>query len=308
MDLNKVDLATLYHNLSVAMCLIDRDGRLLVVNRLHAELAGRPIEDLIGMRVADLHEEGGRNVERDFRCFDRGQSVPDHELVIGGRVYMVSSSPVRDADGKVVAISVAHIDVTEKRANDRKKARLTRQLKELATHDHLTKALNRREFDRLARRAGKGLLKNQHGFSILLVDVDHFKSFNDIYGHQAGDDCLKHVANTLRAQLRSAETSLCRYGGEEFAIILNQESAVVAQQIAGRIVDSVAAMAIPHADGIGGVVTASCGVASSSEFGAVLGTRPEEVLLGAADRALYIAKRDGRNCVRSATPPDINHH
>src|SRR5690606_28768327 len=98
--------------------------RLLIVNRLHAELAGLPCEQLIGMRVADLNEEVGRNVELDFRHFDKGLYVPDHELVIGDRVYLVSTSPVHDGSGKVVAISLAHIDITEKRAMERRNERV----------------------------------------------------------------------------------------------------------------------------------------------------------------------------------------
>lgn len=306
MDHSKVDLATLYQNLSVAMCMVGRDGRLLIVNRLHAELAGLACEQLIGMRVADLNEEGGRNVERDFRHFDKGLDVPDHELVIGDRVYLVSTSPVHDGSGKVVAISVAHIDITEKRAMERRNARVNRQLRTLASYDHLTKTLNRREFDKLVKRAGARLTKRGDGFSVLLVDVDHFKNFNDIYGHQAGDTCLRNVATALRSQMRSIETSLCRYGGEEFAIVLNHEEGQVAAQIAERMIAGVSALAIPHDGGIGGRVTISCGVASSSCLAEGVGAAPGTVLVGAADRALYEAKAAGRNCYRVAAPPGID--
>src|SRR5690606_19030709 len=137
-----------------------------------------------------------------------------------------------------------------------------------------------------------------------LVDVDHFEKFNDLYGHQAGDACLRNVASALQSQIRSIETSLCRYGGEEFAIVLNHEDAQVAAQIAARMIAGVSALAIPHTGGIGGRVTVSCGVASTSCLADAMGSTPGIALVGAADRALYEAKAAGRNCYRVAVPPE----
>ncbi|WP_052726297.1 GGDEF domain-containing protein [Devosia epidermidihirudinis] len=292
------DLHTIYQNLPIALCLVGREGQLLVVNSIHAKLAGREAEELIGARVADLHPQGGLNVIRDFEAFDHGRTVPDHELEIRGRLYLVSTSPVLNASGEVMAISVAHIDITEKKAAQLETYRINRALEELSIRDHLTGAFNRREFDRLIKQFSKGT-RNDQDFSLIMFDVDLFKSFNDLYGHQAGDDCLRSVAKAVKRSLRQAESALCRYGGEEFAILIKHPDPKVALKIAQRITRAVQRMAITHSSGVEGVVTISCGVATSQRSDML---RPAELpaqLIGQADAALYAAKEAGRNTVRS---------
>lgn len=297
-----MDLQAIYENLPIALCLIGRDGRLLVVNAVHARLAGRPAGDLVGMRVADLHEEGGRNIIRDFSHFDQGLPVPDHEIEIRGRQYLISTSPVRDNTGAVVAISVAHIDITERRTAQLKSARMARQLRELATQDHLTKTYNRREFDRLLRHHCNAHRRSGRHFSLLIFDVDHFKSYNDLYGHQAGDECLRAVAGAARRTLRSSETVLCRYGGEEFAAIVRDVEFEVATAIGERLIESVGRLGLPHQHGIGHRVTISCGLATSLHFSPAPPPQTEIDMLLAADRALYDAKASGRNALRVSMP------
>ncbi|HEY6830180.1 MAG TPA: GGDEF domain-containing protein, partial [Gemmatimonadaceae bacterium] len=132
-------------------------------------------------------------------------------------------------------------------------------------------------------------------FAAIVVDVDSFKEFNDRYGHQIGDDCLRRIAAMLRASLRRTSDRIARMGGEEFAVLLPQTSLEDAYTIAERMRKSVAELRIPHADSpSGNVVTISAGVAGSS--GA---TSPED-LLAEADRALYRAKAAGRNRVEKA--------
>jgi diguanylate cyclase (GGDEF)-like protein len=126
-----------------------------------------------------------------------------------------------------------------------------------------------------------------------MLDVDCFKLYNDHYGHQAGDECLRQVAQMLAAGVQRAADVAARYGGEEFAFIAPLDSAAQAAELAERIRASIQALALPHARAPLGCVTVSIGVASI-----IPGDQQgPKTLLRAADQALYRAKEAGRNCV-----------
>jgi len=170
-----------------------------------------------------------------------------------------------------------------------------RQLQAMARTDVLTGVANRRAFDEalaqhLAHEARTSL-------SLLMVDVDHFKAFNDHYGHQAGDRCLCVVAEALASCLRRPVDMLARWGGEEFAILLAGTDEAVARQVADRVCLAVQAQALPHAASTcADVVTVSVGMAMAPSGEPCL---PLE-LMHRADAALYAAKHGGRNRVACA--------
>lgn len=181
-------------------------------------------------------------------------------------------------------------DVTERKA-------LEERLTEFAMKDGLTGLANRRAFDEaLAREWSRAASEGSH-LSLLLLDLDHFKLFNDSYGHQVGDDCLRAVASALRPVARNPDDLVARYGGEEIAIILARGDSNDAATAAAKACEFVEALAIPHkASSVpAGVVTVSIGVATAV---ARNGGREDvpSALLAAADRALYQAKGAGRNC------------
>jgi diguanylate cyclase (GGDEF)-like protein len=137
--------------------------------------------------------------------------------------------------------------------------------------------------------------------SLLLLDLDHFKGFNDMYGHQLGDDCLRSVAAALFRNLRRPGETASRYGGEEIAIILPNTDMAGAFVVAEKLREAVQALRLPHAaNPEGGFwVTVSVGAATAlSRAGGAM--RMPEALLAAADAALYKAKRDGRNRVATS--------
>ena len=180
-------------------------------------------------------------------------------------------------------------DVTERKALE---ARLT----ELAMKDGLTGLANRRAFDEaLAREWLRTVSEGSH-MSLLLLDIDHFKLFNDSYGHQVGDDCLRAVAAALQVMARQPGDLVARYGGEEIAIILARGDGHAATAAAIEACELVEALAIPHktSPASTGVVTVSIGVATAV---ARPGGRADvpSALVAAADRALYRAKGAGRN-------------
>jgi diguanylate cyclase (GGDEF)-like protein len=164
------------------------------------------------------------------------------------------------------------------------------QLHDLALRDPLTGLANRRAMDaQLETLCEKG-----EPFSVIMVDVDIFKAFNDGYGHVIGDDCLRRVAAMLRASLRNTSDQIARIGGEEFVVVLPQTSVENARIMAERMRMAVSGLRIPHAGSPEHVVTISAGVSGSSA--------PASAgdMLSAADRALYRAKTLGRNRVEVA--------
>ncbi|MDJ1178909.1 diguanylate cyclase [Roseofilum sp. BLCC_M91] len=162
----------------------------------------------------------------------------------------------------------------------------------LAISDGLTQLANRRYFDQLLCQEWQRLTREQQPLSLILCDIDFFKNYNDTYGHQAGDDCLKQVALAIQKGVQRPADRVARYGGEEFAIVLPNTPASGAMAIAQRIQDRVQALEISHQNSTASsVVTLSLGIATVVPV-------PEinpEWLLKAADRALYQAKAQGRN-------------
>lgn len=170
--------------------------------------------------------------------------------------------------------------------------------------DALTQLANRRRFDEYLSQEWKSHRRLQQPLSLLVCDVDHFKLYNDYYGHQAGDECLKAVAGAISCCIR-AECLAARYGGEEFAIVLPHTDFVSATRVAERVRLAVAAAALPHAAStICDRVTLSIGVACRTP--AAQGVPDARALLEEADQFLYLAKRRGRNCVAYQREEDQN--
>jgi len=162
------------------------------------------------------------------------------------------------------------------------------EAEDVASRDALTGLSNRRHFDERAA----AVWANEKTVAIVMIDIDHFKLFNDLYGHPAGDHCIKRVAGALSAVLRGQEDLAVRFGGEEFLLLLPGTDMETGLQIAERARRAVEGLAIFHeASPTGRVVTASVGVAAGRTNGTVA------ELVAAADALLYEAKRGGRNRV-----------
>lgn len=176
-----------------------------------------------------------------------------------------------------------------------------RQLTELTVTDALTGLANRRHFDLALVEEWARAQRSGQPLALLMVDVDFFKPYNDHYGHQAGDDCLRRVAHFLRGAARRAGDLVARYGGEEFAVVAADTDLAAALSLAEAMRATVAAAAIPHAvtPVAGGTATVSIGVAVTVPK---FGETPERLLLR-ADAALYLAKSQGRN--RVAQPDEF---
>ena len=172
------------------------------------------------------------------------------------------------------------------------------EMKNLATIDQLTALANRRRFDETLDTEWKRAIRDATSISLLMIDADHFKSFNDHYGHVAGDDCLRGIAVALNSKPLRQHDLVARYGGEEFAAILPGAPAGIAEELAEQMRLSVSENCVPHEGNPTGCVTVSIGCASlvpTKEMS------PAD-LIASADRALYLAKEGGRNRVCTAAP------
>jgi diguanylate cyclase (GGDEF)-like protein len=199
--------------------------------------------------------------------------------------------------------ATAH-DITERWAAEQRLADERSQLHAFAFRDGLTGVFNRRYFDReLALQSQQDARKKDRGFvAVVMVDVDRYKSYNDRYGHQAGDECLRTVAQAIASSAKRPADIVVRYGGDEFALILKDTDPDGARVVSERIRQAVESLQIPHIASAAGIVTVSCGAAAQ---------RPDSGgdslnLVMAADKALYAAKRRGRNqtCVAGVDDAD----
>lgn len=171
-----------------------------------------------------------------------------------------------------------------------------RELTRLSAVDGLTGIANRRQFDEfLAREWARGA-RHETEISVLMCDVDFFKQYNDLYGHQAGDQCLRSVAQAIAARVKRPTDLVARYGGEEFAVILPDTNLDGALQLAEAMRSEVERLHLTHADGMGGVVTLSLGAACRVPGRDGPGSA---ALVKAADDALYRAKAAGRNRIEA---------
>ena len=170
----------------------------------------------------------------------------------------------------------------------------TQLLNNIAERDGLSGLYNRRMFDTLASRLWQQAQRDQEPLQVILVDIDHFKLFNDHYGHQAGDHCIREVATIIARAAKRPLDFCARYGGEEFALVLYAPSGTDAAALAEQIRRETLALGIPHSHSAAAeVVTVSVGSAIAAP-----GTKRSLAgLIQAADEALYRAKQSGRNRV-----------
>ncbi len=217
----------------------------------------------------------------DWKIVNSTISIPYH-LAEDGEVY-----PLKNLFQKNLELEA----LVEERTRALEEANA--KLEFLSNTDGLTGIANRRNFDQALAVEWNRAQRSGSPLSLILLDVDHFKHYNDQYGHLAGDDCLCAIASALSLGGQRASDVTGRFGGEEFVVLLPDTSADGALEIARRIRQEVMDLALPHADTEAGVVTVSLGVASlapAQQHGPAM-------LLREADAALYRAKQSGRNCV-----------
>jgi diguanylate cyclase (GGDEF)-like protein/PAS domain S-box-containing protein len=282
------------------------DGKLLWMNPFSLELTGFTPEeylaadDFVAMSTVEEDRpwmlesfqkalQGGSGDHVEFRCLRKD-----------GSQFWISASwrPIFDAAGRSLGFRTSARDITASRQvrEDLARARAAaeaanRELAILSTTDSLTGLANRRRFDETLQAEWQRGARSARPLSLAMLDVDWFKHFNDRYGHQAGDECLRALAGVLSAQAHRISDLAARYGGEEFAVIAPDTDAAGMLRLVESIHGALEALALPHDASPLGRVTVSIGVAVPAPGDA---TSPE-ALLRVADEALYRAKAEGRN-------------
>jgi len=284
--------------------LIDLQGTLQYVSPALIEVLGYRPQDVLGGSYRDaIHPEdlaGYAAVLDDMRGGGSSRAVEYRCRQAGGGYVWLEANPRLYHDprtGEPVGFVSVTRDVSVRKAEEERQRLAFQTVEHLASSDALTGIANRRHFDLALEKEWLRAAREQAPLSLLLIDVDRFKLYNDLNGHIMGDECLRDLVAAIRPVVARPSDLLARYGGEEFVVVLPSTDSVGARQLAERIRRAVEDCRIPHPGNAPHVVvTLSVGCATLLPV-------PESAwihLLEAADQALYRAKADGRNRVQVA--------
>lgn len=285
--------------------IAELSGRIVMVSDAANKIFGYDSGDGPGMSIMDFiapedHEKARSNIEKmihennlgpnEYRAIRKDKSCFDIE---------VNNALIRDNQGNPVRMVLIVRDITNRKQTEKQIQDLIQQLeieRDLAQRNSLTDSLtglaNRRSFDNILRSEFSRNKRSGSQLSLLMIDVDHFKQYNDHYGHLEGDDCLREIARALKTVVERASDTVARYGGEEFVVILPNTNPQGAVALAERIMEYMHRLALPHArSDISEYVTISLGIGSTEGHTLTDGTQ----LVALADHALYMAKKNGRN-------------
>lgn len=274
--------------------ICDEEGRFLDVLTRHEDFLPLKAEQMAGRSVREVFPENEAELILGAirRAIESGQTqVVEYKAPVlagGERWFEGRAALMEKGEGRPAKVVFVATEITER-------VLLYQEVQRLANHDALTGCYNRRHFMNLAEQEFQRAVRYKHPLAFLMFDIDHFKRFNDRYGHPAGDQLLCALVNLCQSSLRAVD-SLGRYGGEEFTILMPETSREAALQAAERLRRSVAAMPLdflPEETH----VTISLGVAGYDPDA----NSPDslDLLIKQADDALYAAKAAGRDCVRA---------
>jgi len=309
---SQAQLGLIVEHSSDVIMLIGVDGiRSYVSPAVERLLGWRPEEmvgsaALLGSTPQEFVHPEDQQVLIDARSAIRGSSVGQYSVCFrhlrrdGSWLWVDSRARVRmSADGPgATGIVVAMRDATDRKTAEIKLQEALEQMERMAATDGLTGLANRRHFDMVADREWRRCRREHQPLSVLLLDADHFKHYNDRHGHLAGDGCLRAIASQLATAAQRAGDLAARYGGEEFLLLMPDTDRDGALRMAERVRELVLDLAIAHeGTPAPGVVTVSIGGATVWPKDPETNLNSVSALLAAADTALYQAKNGGRNRV-----------
>jgi len=294
-----------------AVFILDVQGKHLEVNQRAADMLGYTVQELTSLSVMDISALKGEN-NKILKRLRNGESIPLYEQMLvkknGEKVHVeITAELVFDAEGVPMHIQSVVRDISERKqnevvlqkANQKLKKQLVEiktlqtQLREQAIRDSLTGLYNRRYLEETLVREFQRAGREKSNVCLIMLDIDGFKAFNDTYGHAAGDTLLRKLGELLSSEIRSSDIS-CRYGGEEFVIVMPGTLLKKGYERAEQLRTDFLSLDIEHL-GVKLSATLSIGVAIYPRHGDTM-----EKVLHAADQAMYAAKVAGRNCTRTA--------
>jgi diguanylate cyclase (GGDEF)-like protein/PAS domain S-box-containing protein len=227
----------------------------------------------------------GQDHEADYRAMHKNGSY----VWIRDVVHVV-----RNEDGSANSLIGFMFDISERKKTEEKLITLQKELEELSFKDGLTGIANRRMFDKIFELEWANAMRNHQPLSVIMLDIDYFKQYNDLYGHIQGDDSLKRVGQVLSGGATRSRDFLARFGGEEFVLVLPETDEESAKKVAERCRSLIFKAQIPHtASQISQLLTLSMGV------GTIIPSHKDDptAFIAEVDRRLYQAKQKGRNCI-----------
>jgi len=234
-------------------------------------------------------------------CVSQSQAGVDHEadyraLTKDGEYVWIRDvvHVVRKENGEVDSLIGFMFDISERKKTENELLSLQKELEVLSFKDGLTGVANRRMFDSIMEVEWANARRNNQPLSLLMIDIDYFKQYNDHYGHIQGDECLKRVAQALSAAATRSRDFFARFGGEEFVLVLPETDAEAAKKVAERCRSLIFKEQIPHAKSeVSQMLTVSVGV------GTITPSHKDEAIafIVEVDKRLYQAKQQGRNCI-----------
>lgn len=285
-------------NAPTPISIKDLEGTYLSVNPEFAYLMNLSEEQILGKRDYDLFEFQSVKRFRDMELqaifegiavnFEETLKFPDQL-----RTFIITKFPIMDAHDKPYAVAGIYLDISDRKNTEANLRKTNQELEHLINLDALTQIANRRCFNERIITEWQRLHREQQPLSLLMFDVDYFKRYNDLYGHQLGDECLIKIAQAVDHLMHRSGDLVARYGGEEFIVILPNTNLEGATIVAERIHQAIRELQIPHQDSnVSNIVSVSVGITSeipSSDCS------PYD-FIHQADHALYDAKQQGRNC------------
>ncbi len=288
----------LFDNANDMVIIIDLKGNITSANKMAEKITDYSVVDIIGKNVSCLLQPDGlKKAMKMIECKLSGEATTVYDLNIISKDGRVTPSEISSnlmfQSGQPVGVQVFVRDITERK-------KMLNKLHKISFKDGLTGLANRRYFDETLNNEWKRAKRESHPISLVLIDIDSFKSFNDTYGHQEGDACLKNVSRIIKPYSKRSGDLSARYGGDELALILPCTNPQNAFKIAEKIRKKVQKLKIAHNESFRLSNVYSCKTISISAGIATLvpdANSEQSILVNLADKALYLAKNQGRNQV-----------
>lgn len=288
-------LEALISHMHYGILAVDKDSQLILSNQRFKEIFNLPKSlNIYGLKHVDFLRWHQNLCIKDELIEARTKEIINERSKVLGEEWLLNDGRIFSRDAIPIFINNKYDGYLWLFNDITKQKEIEQKLTEASILDGLTNIYNRRYFDEKIQIEWKRCTRNFQPLSLIMLDIDCFKGFNDTYGHQSGDKCLKLVAKTIKETLRRPSDFVCRYGGEEFAVVLPNTHQDGGLQLAEKISKAIESLQIPHAaSDVSNYVTCSIGVASLTSD--PLSEAHE--LIHLADQALYQSKNSGRNCV-----------